>query len=96
MHRTAAGSCLAVLIIAVASVAPVQAAVDRPHLIDQMKASCYSSNANNDPAIKSKCECYARTFVESLTPGEIAVPKPSAAIQAKLRAARQACHFGDI
>jgi hypothetical protein len=95
MTRNAAGACLAALVLAAATLAPAHAAVDRPQLIEAMKSNCYSTHADAAPSEKGKCECFARAFVESLTPGEIAVPKQSAAIQAKLAAARHVCHFGE-
>jgi hypothetical protein len=95
MNRRAAGS-FAALILLVTATASADAAPNRATLVEQMKQSCFSNHANDDPAVKAKCECYAQHFVDSLTPGEIAVPKPSAEIQAKLRAARMACKFGEF
>lgn len=86
------------LIAAGLCVAPVAAAQDtkalRTNLTKQLEDNCYSKNANSDPSVKAQCSCFAKTFVDSLTPGEIAVPKPSAEINRKLAVARQACHLG--
>ncbi len=95
MNRNSIGARFAALILAAAAIVPAQAAVDRPQLVEAMKSNCYSTHADAAPAEKAKCECFARAFVDSLTPGEIAVPKQSAAIQAKLSNARHICHFGE-
>jgi 2-methylaconitate cis-trans-isomerase PrpF len=96
MSRFMMGAAIAALMLTASVSAATAAQVDRGQLVEQMKQNCYSTHANDDPAIKGKCECYAKAFVSSLTQGEIAVPKPSAAINAKLQAARRSCHFGDV
>jgi len=94
MHRSVAGLGLAVLIAGLASIVPA-AAVERAALVEQLRANCFSNHANDAPSEKGKCQCFAQAFVDSLTPGEFAVPRQSAAINAKLAAARHICHFGD-
>jgi hypothetical protein len=74
--------------------AAAQQTATRPQLIAALEQNCYSNHANSDPSIKAQCSCYAKTFVDSLTPGEIAVPKRSAEINRKLAVARQTCHLG--
>jgi hypothetical protein len=83
-------------LVAMSSAADAASPVDRPQLIAAMEDNCFSSHANAEASEKAKCKCFARAFVDSLTPGEIAVPRQSAAINAKLAAARHACHFGDF
>jgi len=97
MTRPGVGIALVSSVLACAGVPAVAAGqVDRPQLIQAMKANCFSQHGNDAPQEKAKCDCYARTFVGSLTDAEIAVPQRSAAINAKLAAARHACHFGDF
>lgn len=92
------GASLAVAIVAGAQAqtttgpaAPNRTA-SRAQLVQAMEQNCYSTHANDDPSIKGQCSCYAKTFVDSLTPGEIAVPKPSAEINRKLADARRRCN----
>lgn len=90
-------AALAVLIIAGLCTVPAAAAqqtATRPQLTKALEANCYSTHANAEPSIKAQCSCYAKAFVDSLTPGEIAVPKPSAEINRKLAEARRRCHLG--
>ena len=88
------GSILAALVL---STGVARAENDnRPALIQQMMENCYTNHANDDPATKAKCECFARAFVNSLTPAEIAVPRKSAAINAKVADARRMCRLGDF
>lgn len=65
----------------------------RAQLVQVMEQNCFSTHTNDDPSIKGQCSCYAKAFVESLTPGEIAVPKPSAEINRKLADARRRCNI---
>ena len=99
MTRISVGAAMAVILFA-AHASAAEATLDKPKLIaalkSEMRKDCFTTQANAAPAVKAKCECLADTFVNSLTPGEIAVPKQSAAINAKLAAARHACHFGDF
>jgi hypothetical protein len=83
-------------LVAATALAQPTAPITRPQLIAAMQDDCFTTHANASASEKAKCACLAKTFVESLTPGEIAVPKQSAAINAKLAAARHACHFGDF
>lgn len=82
----------------VVAAAPSAKAANQPPsraaLTKAMEENCYSTHANDDPSIKGQCSCYAKTFVDSLTPGEIAVPKPSAEINRKLTDARRRCNIG--
>jgi hypothetical protein len=97
MTRPSAAVLLVVLVAAGAIARSDYARADdtRAQLVTQMKDNCYSSNGDADPSVKAKCDCIARTFVGSLTQGEISNPKPSAAINAKIAAARRACHAGE-
>jgi hypothetical protein len=78
-----------------ANAPPQSHQVERPQLVEALKQGCYSANGTGSGDTKAKCDCYARTFVASLTDAEM-VPKRSAAVTAKIAAARRACHFGDF
>jgi hypothetical protein len=88
------------VLVAVGLIAGAQAQTPPPNrtpsraqLIQVMEQNCFSTHANDDPSIKGQCGCYAKAFVDSLTPGEIAVPKPSAEINRKLADARRRCNI---
>lgn len=91
-------TAFAALIVAGLCAIPAAAVQDtkalRGNLTKQLEDNCYSTHANSDPSIKAQCSCYAKTFVDSLTQGEIAAPKPSAEINRKLAVARQTCRLG--
>ena len=87
------GLCAALLAAAVVPAAAAPA-VTRPQLVAAMKDNCFSTHTNASPAEKAKCACFAQAFVDSLTPGEIAVPQQSASINTKLKAARSQCQMG--
>ncbi len=68
------------------------ASVDREQAIQTMQGKCYATQASSAAnGNAEKCECIARTFVNSLTPAELTNPTPSATTNYKMARARQNC-----